>query len=1071
VATDLGSREEIAREADERTYGNFVRGLIFLPTVNEIREAVATSRGLHPPTLERVIVSLVAKWQSEGRGAEATLLEYVKTLIHPSSPGPASEAFSIAGTQSLMAFLLRMPNAFRMRTALIAHRELIDEDLLDAVQAELTVHGPNKSLCLATYLIARIMDDPKEMVTGLLMWGSYCREHKAMSRADRHFRKAAELGKGLNDPTILLAIIGAQAGLYRSMHRYRETCATLEYGLKMAKDDDYAVIASFADSLSSCYRALGEPAKALDALSRLIAVAGHFPGEKSRALNFRGLLYEDMGRYEIGAVDYAEAAKVAAAEGDREQQFVAMTNAAASLLKRGMSREGYHAFQNVLRQTEQWGNPLMVAATHNNLGHALSEMENYATARTEFGKAWAAKINTHDKSGEVTAILGIGRCVEELGDPELAKASFTLALIPALESGDASLIARVQLAMAATKTHDSDLEESLRSLQRSRDLMREQGQLELEAMLVARIAVLFEKAGRIDEAIEECRALLRTSGDDSELMGLVPVIVKYARLLGSREESWAEAFELLLKRLRAAEKLMKETLIDARQGEIVASARPVYSALLELLSSPRARNVENRSPALFGFDLHESAKARSLLAHLADTAALAAPANVPAELQQLESALLAEESKWQNERVPSEEQRYEKLAKIREQLKGCWDRIRLIAPDYVRGRSAEPYVFEEILETLRATTTGNTALVSFFAGDSTTACFVLRADSTEPIMLSIPIGEEELRQAARLLQRAFNGAPDEFPPYPPIRGDIPFKRTLGFLDKLSAAMSPLFLSLEGIDLVCVAPHGPLHTIPVHALQLPGGQYVGEKYAVVYTPSLSVAMSKMRCAPASSSSDGSRDRAFVAGVSSADDAHPEYFEVDAALFNSNHWKLRTAMGVQGANRDAIMSGLQGNRVVHISCHAFFETRNPQISGLVLTNGRTKAPRDLSRLSFMERQSYLVTVRDLMRTTLDAELVTLSACSTGLQRERNGGDELEGFARALLRAGADSALLAMWNVDQSSSHRLLSKFYRNWAELGMPKWKALQAAQREFIGSGGNLRHPYHWAPFTLIGSWR
>ncbi len=61
--------------------------------------------------------------------------------------------------------------------------------------------------------------------------------------------------------------------------------------------------------------------------------------------------------------------------------------------------------------------------------------------------------------------------------------------------------------------------------------------------------------------------------------------------------------------------------------------------------------------------------------------------------------------------------------------------------------------------------------------------------------------------------------------------------------------------------------------------------------------------------------------------------------------------------------------------------------------------------------------------------------------------------------------------MWNVDQSSSHELLSKFYRNWSELGLPKWKALQAAQREFIGSGGNLRHPYHWAPFILIGSWR
>jgi CHAT domain-containing protein len=336
-------------------------------------------------------------------------------------------------------------------------------------------------------------------------------------------------------------------------------------------------------------------------------------------------------------------------------------------------------------------------------------------------------------------------------------------------------------------------------------------------------------------------------------------------------------------------------------------------------------------------------------------------------------------------------------------------------------------------------------------------------------MLSLPLHGEDLEQTARQLQRAFNGAPEEFPPYPSIRGDMPFKRRLDFLDKLSAAMSPLFANLDEVEQICVAPHGPLHTIPLHALQLPEGQYLGEKYAVVYTPSLSVAVSKMRQAPAPLSHD-SKDRVFVAGVSSADDVHPEYFEGDAALFDPAYWELHTAMGVQGANREAIISGLQGNRAVHISCHAFFDARNPESSGLILTNGLAKAPRDLWRLSFLERQSYLVTVRDLMRINLDAELVALSACSTGLQRERNAGDEQEGFARALLGAGAGSALLAMWNVDQSSSHELLLRFYRNWSELGLPKWKALQIAQREFIESGGNLRHPYHWAPFSLIGSW-
>jgi tetratricopeptide (TPR) repeat protein len=1076
VETDLGSREEIARRAEEATYGNFIRNLMFLPTVREIRQSVATMPGLNPPKLESVIANLATEWRRGGRRAEAQLLDYVKRLIDPFLPGPPPEKSSITGTQSMMAFLLRAPNALRMRTALVAHRELVNRDLLDAAYAELKGHDqspPSKELCLAMYLIARAMDDPKEMVTGLLMWGAFCRRHQAVWHAERHFRQAAKLAKDLNDPATELMIIGSQVGLYRAMHRYQEACTELEEGLKLAEHEDNApVVVSFADGLASCYRALGQTAKALDAVSRLIAVSDHFPGKKSRALNFRGLLYEDLGRYEIGAIDYAEAAKVAEAEGDRAEQFIAMNNAAASLLKRSMGREGYNAFQDILRQVEQWGNPLMVASTHNNLGHALSEMENYAAARAEFGKAWAAKINSYDSSGEVIALLGLGRCEEELGNLESAKNFFTLALVPALESQDASLIAQVQLTIADEKETDSDLEGTLESLRWTRDLTRDQAEPIFEALLVTRIAALLQKAGRIDEAIEECRALLQLRSGDSELMGRLSVSVKYANLLGSREESWPEAFELLLEQLKAVEKEMNETLIDARLGEISGSARPVYEALLELLSLPWARSVENRSPAAFGFDLHESAKARSLLAHLADAAALAPPEYVPAELRQIESALLAEERKWQEELVPSEGERHEKLDKIQEQLKNCWERMRPIAPDYVRARSAEPYQLEEILETLRATTTGNTAFVSFFVRTEATTCFVLRVDRDEPIMLSLPLSEKDLMYAARQLQRAFNGAPDEFPPYPPIRGDMPFKRRLDFFDKLSAAMSPLFASLNGVEQICVAPHGPLHMIPLHALQLPEGQYVGEKYAVVYTPSLSVALNKVRRATAASSSGGSKNRVFVAGVSSADDTHPEYFEGDAVLFDSANCELHTAIGVQGANRDAVISGLrEKNCAVHISCHAYFNAWDPRSSGLILTNGRSKAPRDLWRLSFMDRQSYLVTVRDLMRINLDAELVTLSACSTGLQRQRNAGDELEGFARALLSAGAGSALLAMWNVDQSSSYELLSKFYRNWIELGMPKWKAMQAAQREFIGSGGNLRHPYHWAPFNLIGSWR
>jgi len=61
-------------------------------------------------------------------------------------------------------------------------------------------------------------------------------------------------------------------------------------------------------------------------------------------------------------------------------------------------------------------------------------------------------------------------------------------------------------------------------------------------------------------------------------------------------------------------------------------------------------------------------------------------------------------------------------------------------------------------------------------------------------------------------------------------------------------------------------------------------------------------------------------------------------------------------------------------------------------------------------------------------LDAELVTLSACQTGLGR-KGGGDGLLGFAQAFLLAGSRSVCLSLWEVDDRATALLMDRFYRN------------------------------------------
>ncbi|RPH55744.1 CHAT domain-containing protein, partial [bacterium] len=105
----------------------------------------------------------------------------------------------------------------------------------------------------------------------------------------------------------------------------------------------------------------------------------------------------------------------------------------------------------------------------------------------------------------------------------------------------------------------------------------------------------------------------------------------------------------------------------------------------------------------------------------------------------------------------------------------------------------------------------------------------------------------------------------------------------------------------------------------------------------------------------------------------------------------------------------------------------------------------------------------------RVRLDADLVTLSSCETGLGRDA-AGEGLIGLTRAFQYAGARSILASLWSVSDRSTAELMQRFYAL-LRAGHPKDLALQAAQREMVRAGGASSHPYHWAAFELIGDWR
>jgi CHAT domain-containing protein len=131
-------------------------------------------------------------------------------------------------------------------------------------------------------------------------------------------------------------------------------------------------------------------------------------------------------------------------------------------------------------------------------------------------------------------------------------------------------------------------------------------------------------------------------------------------------------------------------------------------------------------------------------------------------------------------------------------------------------------------------------------------------------------------------------------------------------------------------------------------------------------------------------------------------------------------------------------------VHVAAHGVFRADDPHFSALRLADG-------------------WLSVYDLYGLELKAELVSLSACQSG-RSWVGGGDELVGLVRGFLHAGAASLLVSLWPVNDSTTADLMVAFYR-----ALRSGTAAPAALRTAMQSvRAEHPHPYHWAPFVLIG---
>jgi Uncharacterized protein conserved in bacteria len=256
------------------------------------------------------------------------------------------------------------------------------------------------------------------------------------------------------------------------------------------------------------------------------------------------------------------------------------------------------------------------------------------------------------------------------------------------------------------------------------------------------------------------------------------------------------------------------------------------------------------------------------------------------------------------------------------------------------------------------------------------------------------------------------------------------------------------LDLPADARLIVVPSGPLYYLPFQALRV-DDQYLIETHAVSVTPSISIAMQLIRRGTVAQPSLTAFGNPDVAPQYALPGSEAEVKAL-AAEFPGTKLFLHGDATKTRFEEDAGQTSL-----IHIAAHAQADTIDPLYSRILLASENGK-------VNFLE-------AHEVLGLNLDkVSLVTLSACESGLGRVANG-DEVLGFTRSFLAAGASSLIVSLWPVSDDATKLLMSTLYGELAK-GTDVQVAMQHAQLAVLHSKG-MDHPFFWAPFNVIGNWR
>jgi len=729
----------------------------------------------------------------------------------------------------------------------------------------------------------------------------------------------------------------------------------------------------------------------------------------SRILNNIANVYMTTSRYKEAAEIY-EHALTSMKDGKPDDLSATYIGLGAVYANWGRADKAQMYYKEALRYAEQSKNPEKVAVARNNIGGVYQSQGDYGNALLEFKQALLQYSSIGLISKEIVVHINIGSVLQEMGQFDMALLSFNTALSLAERILDKSSVATCNDYMAGIyqKQGNEEMAESL--FLEAIEMRRQIGEREQLAHSLNNLAVLYIEKKQFAEAV------------------------------GLLEESIA-IIELL--RMDAAETVRREyfsTQVFCYQNLILAHIQ------------------------LGNYDLAFYYAEQSKAKHLTEQIAEGGFVDVPT-LGAVQESLTDEQIVFMFSTTD--------INDITQMV------ITSTATDAVLQSK------EQFLHNLLNDDQVRKAVVSGLGRSEIVALqsFIEKRDSVEslPQLLSQKIFYNTVKAYINLINH---------PDYRNVRK----ARMLG-LHLYQFLLAPFTEQLRGKKEIIIIADGILSYLPFESLVIGGSNYLAQSYTVSYQHSFTIQNlleNKEHVAPgknllAFGVSDYSKyrsvaDSTFVQDLEAVkkkywnsaeqQDLHELYVALNYNQFSDLEYsKIETEKLVAAFNGSQLFCNadasetqlkqmseqgvLEQYKYLHFSAHGISVSEIPEMSALLMYPSAT--------------DDGFLSLGEIAQLNLNADLVSLSACNTGVGKVYRG-EGVVGIAQSFFVAGSRAVLATLWEVDEESTSEFIQLFYKYAQENGGDFASALTLAKRDFIEGkyGYAWSLPYFWTPFVLYG---